>query len=354
MDLIEYVNSKNKTNLKEFYLVGCQHYLESNQKMIFSLIRKGINPEKIFMINKTYSYNKEIEDKFKLKGINCFNYKYNSHKSFDLQFKRAIKEFLKQIKKEIKPDKKIILIDDGGELIQIANKIFKKNKIYAVEQTSSGFHKLNKLKLNFPVMNIARSQAKLNYETPYIIKDFLKKLYSKLDELEINPKATLIIGKGVLGGYLEKEMRFKPDFYDIIHKKLKLKKIIGKYDLIIGATGFTSIPRKLHKKLKHNCCLVSISSSDREFDAVYLRRKIAKTKPHEDLKIKGIYLLNNGFPLSFQGNKEEIPHNHIQITRGLMLEGIYESLKQNKKGIINLNKKAQEDIVKRFSRTIKP
>jgi S-adenosylhomocysteine hydrolase len=348
-DLIGYVNSKNQVNLENFYVISCQHYLESNKKMIFSLIKKGVLPRNIFMINKTYSYNSKIGNEFKKKGIRCFNYKYDSHKAFDSQFKKAIKSFIKKIKKEIDVNQEIILIDDGGEVISIANKILKKRQIYAVEQTSSGFHKLKKLKLNFPIINIARSHAKLNYETPYIIEDFLKKLYSKLSQLKLKPRKTLIIGKGVLGNCLEKKMKFKADFYDITHEKEKLKNIIQNYDLIIGATGFTSIPRKLHKQLKKGCCLVSISSSDREFDAIYLRKKIPRVNnPHKDLQIDGITLLNNGFPLSFQGNRIEVPKKYMQLTMGLLLAGIYQSIKQNKRGIISLRKITQENIIKKF------
>jgi len=68
MGMINYVNSLYKVNLKDFYLIGCQHYLKSNQKMIFSLIEKGLFPKNIFMINKSYSYNKEVEKEFKKKG----------------------------------------------------------------------------------------------------------------------------------------------------------------------------------------------------------------------------------------------------------------------------------------------
>ena len=59
--------------------------------MIFSLIEKGLSPKDIFMINKSYSYNKEIEIEFKKKGINCFNYKYNNRIYFDVQFRNEIK-----------------------------------------------------------------------------------------------------------------------------------------------------------------------------------------------------------------------------------------------------------------------
>jgi len=239
------------------------------------------------------------------------------------------------------------MIDDGGELINIANKMLKR-KIYAVEQTSSGFHKLKDKRLNFPVVNIARSKAKLNHETPYIIKDFLKKLYSKIKKENFHPKKTLIIGKGILGKELAKKIKFKTDFYDILENKEKLNKILSNYDLIIGATGSTSIQYKLHKKLRKGVFLISISSSDREFDAVYLRKKLKrKTSIHEDLLIKNIHLLNNGFPLSFQGNKEESPHKYMQLTRALMLAGIYEALNQ-KKGLIQLKKEIQDKIINKF------
>jgi len=192
LKLLTYVNKLySKIDLGDFSLVACQHYFETNQKMIFSLMEKGLKAKNFFMIPKSYSYNEEINKRFLKKGIFSFNYAFNSHKSFDSQFKKQINLFLKKIKHKL--NKKILVIDDGGELIK-KFRLIKNKEIYAVEQTSSGFSKLKKTNISFPVLNVARSKAKLELESPFIADLVYSNTLKEIKKEKFVPKNVLIFG----------------------------------------------------------------------------------------------------------------------------------------------------------------
>ncbi len=352
LPLLKFVNNLYKdADLSEYSLISCQHYLKTNQDMIFALMEKGLKSENIFMINKSYSYNSEIHKNFLEKGIFSFKYEYYSYKSFDKQFRQQIKSFIKQIRTRLK--KRILIIDDGGELIRQINKL-KGKDIHGVEQTSSGFNKLRKVKINFPVVNVARSKAKLEIESPFIADLAYHKILEELKKTKNTPKKVLIIGNGPIGKEMKKlfEKKYKTSVYDIKENEEKIHEIIKEKEelLIIGCSGKISLPKKYHKFLKKSI-LVSVSSSDREFDSVYIRRKVEKNKnPHKNIITKEIILLNSGFPITFDGSIHGTPPEKIQLTQGLMLAGAYESVKTSEKNLIPLNPEIQRKIIEKFKK----
>jgi hypothetical protein len=321
--------------------------------MIFALMKKGLKAENIFMISKSYSYNPTVHNNFLEKNIFSYHYEYNSYKSFDKQFKSQIKRFIKKIKPRLKEN--VLLIDDGGELIRILNKP-RNNNFHAVEQTSSGFNKLKNVKINFPVVNVARSKTKLEIESPFIADLAYKKIIEELGKIEKTPKEVLIIGNGPIGKEMKIlfDKKFKTLIYDIKENEEKVHEIIKEKEelLIIGCSGKISLPKKYHKFLKKSI-LVSVSSSDREFDSVYIRRKVEKNKnPHKNIITKEIILLNSGFPITFDGSIHGAPPKKIQLTQGLMMAGTYQSIKEQKKEFLQLDSRIQEKIIEKFKKII--
>ena len=73
-----------------------------------------------------------MEDYRKL-GINVDqkSLDFDSHKSFDRQFSKDVKNFLKNLcRKDLSKYEKIIILDDGGQLLIHANKFFKNEYIH--------------------------------------------------------------------------------------------------------------------------------------------------------------------------------------------------------------------------------
>jgi S-adenosylhomocysteine hydrolase len=354
-------------SLKGHLLIACQHILETNIPLFETLIKKGLKPQNIFLLGKAYSTNKEVLNELGKKGI-CVDegsISFDSHKSFDDQFNLIVKEFLSNIKNKVDFSnyKKVILLDDGGNIIYWANKIFEDlSNFFAIEQTSSGYNLLQNEKLKFSVVNVARSNTKLKQESPHIAEVVVDKLKFQLDKLKLNPRKVLIIGAGPLG--MEVFNRLKKDFDVQKYDKLEdlsdfnnpfLDSILGKFDMIVGTTGKEIINVSSHKYLKKGVILASASSSDREFQAESLRKLLPKSNNcHENAAVKSIILLNSGFPINFDGGRISVEMSKIQLTRGLMLGAIYLSIINGyEKGIIELDNQFQEGVMKFSNKTFK-
>jgi hypothetical protein len=151
-----------------------------------------------------------------------------------------------------------------------------------------------------------------------------------LTELEISDCSILLLGHGVLGNAVRSslETKFKVHVYDIDPKRSSiapenLGRIVENSTLIIGCTGAISLPQKMHKSIAPSTILASMSSSDREFDAVYLRKRVPmETDCHCHMDINGIQLLNCGFPINFSDDYATVDSTDFEITRALLLTSV--------------------------------
>ncbi len=364
LPLLDFVNSCYKdTKFDKVLLIASQHILESQRIMFEYFIEKGLKPQNIFLIGKCYSTNHQVLNRFQKMGIYVSpkSESFDPYSSFDEQFEDYTKELLEYVNKKVKLTDydKVIILEDGGSILSHANKILKNaSNIVGIEQTSAGYEKLKNVKLGFPVINVARSNAKLNIESPIIAKTCIERLKKSLTRLNLKPKSVLIIGAGAVGNAIYE--RLNGDFlvkrYDLDSKisdygKESLKSILGSFDVVIGSTGKEIIDTSLYRYLKKDAILVSVSSSDREFSAVNLR-KIANKEVncHEDIKVNGWYLLNGGFPINFDGAEDSASSKDIQITLALLFASFCLATKQNyNNGLIDLDKDIQNLIVSKFN-----
>jgi len=350
-----------RADLKDTLLITCQHVLGKQVDLLDMLIRIGLSPENVYWLGKCYSTNKETADILEKKGIylHSASREFDSHVAFDDQHKEAVIELLEQVKKEKSgvEFKHVIILDDGGELISASNELLSDWKnIVGVEWTSSGFNRLKDMNINFPIINMARSEAKLIIESPFIAEQAVGRIVQHLEKLN-QPKA-LVIGGGYIGTNIVSllESKYEVHSYDIVIERSKYHKdefanILGLYDVIIGCTGEIVVSQEHYVNIKKGALLISVSSSDREFSAVNLRKQAAKiTSPHGDLIIDGIGLINCGFPITFDGSAHPIAEKKIAITIALAFASVCQALEtKNKNGFIDLNKEIQQKIIDNFS-----
>lgn len=352
-------------DLENVYIIGEQHIVSSTFELIKNLFKKGLKPENLSLIGKCYSTNPYIYAQMVLAGIDVSirSLAFNGKEEFDIQYQRQVLKFFRDRLPNLnaKNIKKVIVISDGGALNQLAQTRSLENpdRLSGVEQTTSGYDKLKDHKLKFPIINVARSEAKLQHESPFIARLTLDRLFRSLKTLNLSPKKILIIGNGSIGGQIHEQLKnsYEVSTYDLTSSKTMISKnefesSLSHFDLIIGATGKKTITRKQHKFLKKNAILASASSSDREFDAGHLRRKIGKplTDCHQDLFIDNIYLINCGFPVIFDASFDYIDTDEFQLTRSLLLSGILQaaSYKGSEKGFISLDPEDQREIIQKF------
>lgn len=366
LPLIEYIKSiHTPVSLSNVLLIGCQHILATTHLMLRSLYDFGLNPKNIFLLGKCYSSNRSVWQEMHQDGIQVspLSFFFESHLAFDSQFCRIAAQFLEYTLSQVDLSKfnKIILVDDGGQLLTLSMEFLKGYKnIIGVEQTTSGYEKIKAGSLQFPVINVARSQAKLIYESPMIADTVVKKALRRMDKLERSSRKILIIGNGAIGSsiYAALKNNYEVQVFDknldnnnFNKENFGFDDHLREADLIIGCTGETSVPFSKHKCLKKKCVLFSASSSDREFDAVHIRKKTYNRKNcHEDIEMGGITLLNCGFPINFDGSRNSVPPLKIQLTRALLMSAILQACETSDSSpkIIPLDIEMQRDLISKY------
>ncbi len=362
-----FLTSLPNSILKNTFLLCCQHLLKDTRLLLLSLQELGLKRDNIAIIGKCYSTNTEVVSSMEADGFDVFIPKidFDSHISFDDQFKKHIKLFVKAHEYKISqlPFQHIIVLDDGGELITTVHELFKDVKnIIGIEQTSSGFNKIKQMEGIFPIINVARCQAKLNHESPIIAQTILRQLKIHLKDHSFTQKNALILGNGAIGKAISRQLQFycsHTKIYDLDTNRSELNQdefisYLGQADIILGCTGLTSIKHSFHKFLKKEAVLASASSSDREFDAVYLRKTQEKTfNCHKNMVFQNIHLLNCGFPINFSGRAESTPLPKRQLVMSLLLAALCQAKKTDylDKGIIHLNEKYENYIIQIYRKS---
>lgn len=328
-------------NLSETKLFACQHLLAPQLKMFELFIKFGLKPENITILGKAYSSNTGVIDELKQLGTNVTQPTFGGI-SFDQEHAHNCKKIIDTMSDA---DTNIML-DDGGFLIYEARN---KHVSFAVEQTSSGFRKLENTELPFPVLNVARSKTKLIQESPIIGGIIFERIKSYIEGKHISSPKVLILGLGPIGNSLLKILaaeNFSVSGFDVEKDKESILAYLNseKPDLVIGATGATLFSAQDLDKLdsEHVYYFISVSSSDREFPVVPFRKN---SQVHDDVGYKNFVFVNNGFPITFKGNRYEGTPMQIEKTIGLLMGCVLHGLvhgTNKRKGIIEIPSDLEE------------
>lgn len=342
--LLDYLNSVfQNIDLKDCHVICVQHIVASTVSLFNALFENGLNPQNLSAIGKCYSTRPEALEHLLERKVDIAqeSLHFDPYRTFDIEFKRVLLSFFQDKIKDLeaKDCKKLIVLDDGGELLLFMNSLLKKRKFWrgkvvGIEQTTAGYEKLKSEPLLLPIVNVARSNIKLFHESPFIARVAVERLLEHLNKLRIFPKNALIIGNGAVGSHIHAEIRglFRTETFDVDASKSSITmnsyaNMLGNFDLIIGCTGKTVIQPNQFQLLKRGACLASVSSSDREFSGLNLRNKVKGISScHEDICAEGIHLLNCGFPINFDNAYEEIDIPEFQLTRAILLAAIYQSI----------------------------
>jgi len=332
LDKISNLYQPNEKSFENVYILACQHILSPQAKM-FELVHKfGIPKENIFIFGKVYSTSKEVLNILKANGFKVSDPIFNPHISFDQEHDENCKNELRLFLATIKNPSRIIILDDGGALLKVVNDSFESLPdipVVGIEQTSSGFRKLEHSQIHFPIFNVARSSIKLIKESPFIANLGCKRLENTIEKYSIIEPRILVVGLGPIGENMLSILNSKKYFtigYDIAHHDISMIDdliISNNINIVVGATGSNIImPSDLEKIilfLRQKLYLTSMSSSDREFPAIYIRKNsIKNNEVHDDIVWDSIILVNNGFPITFKGNVFEGLPEDIERTIGLL------------------------------------
>ena len=366
LPLLEYVDQEfNSIDLGRSFLIASQNLLGSTETIIDHLINKRLSPSNISIIGKSYSSSSQVIQNLRKKNIYVSPYStaFTPDLPFDRQFEEYIREFVAfSIKKiDLGAVDRVIILDEGHKLLQIATNFLPKEKIIGVEQSSKK-ERLKELKLNFPCITIARTKSKLFVESPMIAKVVNDKLLSYVKTLNFNIKNILVIGNGFIGKSIARnflDLGYKVKVYDHNAHKSELhphsfKEYIKQCQIIIGCVYGPALKEYDYTCLPDNVILANASLSDRVFKSADIRKLSleAINSCHQDISVdfngRKIYLMNCGFPINFSGDVHSVPPSKIQITRALLLGAIYEGIENHAYGVQELSEDLQNRILLKF------
>ena len=88
--LFDTIDEHYKESLEDVVLIGCQHFLEGQYKMLTHLFDQNLSPENTYLIGKSYSFNKSIEEDLSKLGASIYTYDFDSHISFDRHIRKHL------------------------------------------------------------------------------------------------------------------------------------------------------------------------------------------------------------------------------------------------------------------------
>lgn len=328
-------------SLESVYVLACQHILEPQAKMFDLISDFGIPKENIYIFGKIYSTSNEVLNELLQDNFKVSEPVFSPEMSFDVEHNENCKNELKTFLSSIQSPSKIIILDDGGELLKVLNDNFESISsnisIVGIEQTSSGFRKLEHTQLHFPIFNVARSAVKLIKESPLIADLGCRRIVDVINQYSISEPRVLVVGLGPMGSNTLTILNNKGYFtlgYDIAHQdKTELIELIrnNKINIVVGVTGTNILSEKQLQEIKdildYDLYLVSMSSADREFPTTYIRKNgTTPTGVHTDVVWDNLILVNNGFPITFKGRRFESTPEEIERTIGLLYGSTLEAI----------------------------
>ncbi len=219
-----------------------------------------------------------------------------------------------------------LVLDEGGALHRALPE-GSRSTVAGVEQTTSGLQE----EWRYPVSLVCRSAAKLFFEAQIISRGILRKL-DGLALLDGRPIG--IIGLGALGAELTRQLRTRGlpvSGYDVVRPRgmlasisAPLHEVIARSELVLGCTSVDVLANFDLARLKGSKIFASCSSGNVEFRALLLRLTAAPPfgTARGQIGECDCTVLNGGFPLNFDREREWELFDEIILTRQLCLEGL--------------------------------
>ena len=344
----------------------------------------GLAWSQMHIFGKCYSTNPVVAEYLKLKGaqvdtqLDVFeNTEFPTNvPDYNALLEQRVTTCIDRIRQKyrgLNQTPKILVVDDGALAIDMLDQYMDPGwQVVAVEQTRNGSNLIRRSveDVEFPIINAAESQTKLELESPLIGRSIVDETHRKLQNLEgweanWAHYQVLIVGYGSVGRAVYECLKGTAKglrVYDTKHEKTAglpggevvadLSSGLGWADIVIGCTGELWFKPAHFGWLKKKFLLVSGTTSDLEFqEALKTVRPLpldelegeaaAYARIHHDYELnlagnKGL-LLNAGYPVNFDGSIDPIGVHEIQLTRILMIVAAEQAYhNRHLKGLVSL------------------
>ena len=377
-----------QVDLEDCFLVASMHLLLDSDAVLRKLEGWGLDPRCAVVYGKPYSTNLAVVAALLERGytVHASSYAMDAEiplgRSVEAMAHDALVEIFARWDRA-GSGRRIVLADDGGTLIRVALACFgdRVGTLAAVEHTSRGIFELEHTVLPIPTVNVARSWAKLQFESGYIGESVDAHLEQRIGGLDPNASA-LVVGCGAIGAAVAACLRargLEVLTYDpaVCASSEPYERLLSRADLVFGCTGRTSLDRPHWPYIKPGAMLVSCSSLDHEFAAWKLRvrpqsravavvsddglhrgtvggRPIFLGDPDDPAHYwycveiepdRTVHVLNGGCPINFSGAGISMPHAKSELTVSLLLAGIAQASAERQVGLVPLDRAVQERMV---------
>src|SRR3989339_406249 len=379
---------EGKIDLSNTAIVFAQHLLETTASLIKAIIevntsasmRKkqgNILPENIWGIGKIYSSSAVVVKAMRNLGINLLEDGIpETPDGYAKANREAIQKLWKRVSSTISQRgiKKVIVVDDGGRLIEhIPEDLRLSVQMAAVEQTRGGLYSREVNSLLCPLIPVASSAIKKHFLEPYMIAEAIFRAEKTIIDLGITPdKVCGILGNGAIGSaiidyLLKKNIKvivydpdpnvFKQFLGENLYRVNSVEEVIVNASFIFGCVGshiLQSVREETAFKLVDVFSLANrdktfISTTSEQGEFLMLLRIMteifyrthdsdAKFNPLGDLVSvncngRKITIKNMGYPFNFPVRDEKgawiqawnVPARDIELTQCAMFTGIIQA-----------------------------
>lgn len=321
------------------------HFLRDLIPFVNAAMALGLQPSNATFFYKEYPYpqRRAIGDWLEKGGFKVLPVQ---------QIQPFLADLAKLDRKEIG---RIVIVEDGGYIVPRIHREFPElipSTVGAVEQTTRGVRnseewlQSSKKALQIPVLSIATSQLKSEFEPKYIAKATVRSLNTLLPNLTLAGKKIAVLGCGTIGGELIDWLRkngAQVTCYDPDNQKLLAQQQLGvvwtesgaeavrNKHFVIGTTGKCSVDSQVISNLSHDCYLISTSSElyEIDLDELYQRAARKESFANDAGKVVGtdlflppgdrlIHLIANGYPINFWG-MDSMPEEASDVIMSLIL-----------------------------------
>ncbi len=357
--MVDKLTALEQAPLSNTAVVYVHHPLRTSLNLLDSMFSLGLAPKDTFVLGKHYSENKWVVQEAKRRGV---YYQPCSPQvelaRFDESFTHDIHSLWAEVVKQLGERSNIenvLVLDHGGYAINfMPPSITQHFKVVGLEKTSGGL--INWVRQgsepSFPLINMANCATKRFLESPLIAEAVVEKL-SPVIPVSREPTTCGVIGYGAIGKAIAEKLLslgHRVITYDRDPAQLKtanlrknflathdLISLVASADLLFGCSGQdVTYSVEAFRLSSRDKTLISCSSGDREFlTLLQLIQKNSQSglviNPRQDVIYESefggkITILRGGFPYNFDDSGESVPANDIQLTRALVLAGVFQAI----------------------------
>jgi len=342
-------------------LVGVQHLLRCIHELFLQCRRTGFS-ENAYLLGKSYSSSQSVVEAMERDG---FKVAPGPLPVLVGDWETALQSTVGTLFNGLESGTYLV-VDDGGSALAQACKdrrALVKRKVNiagGIELTTSGIARLRTNgAVPYPVVNVAQSWAKRDYESPLIAAAITHRVHTLLGT-NTRERITVMGGSGPLGrslvDHLKRERKIKEPYLTSFDRTGRYNSNdallqIAKSDVIFGCTGSDvfadiradALRKALNERLNASddprpLKFVSCSSGDLEFRSIlrlcneYNSKEIGKF-PAATIRVTAddnqkiiADVLQAGFPINFDNAQDSVPLPYIRLTTALLACGIVQAL----------------------------